>query len=93
MQDDVIVVDLDGEHIRALEQVADRRFVRLEEPLDPGPEWDIGNERVLAPVAYAAMYPAPIADGVTILFDRVPHGRCEVDLSSPVITSDGHRVG
>ncbi len=104
---DVVAVDdqaasigLSTEQVRALPTVADSDFVRFEEQLDLGEDWDAGIEHVVS-MPYAAGSPGldgsadaySLSDGVTVDFDRIPKGECEIRRASEVLSSDGHAVG
>lgn len=100
ISDEAASVRLDTQHVRALQPVADSEFVHLGEQVDLGDEWDVGVEHVVAmpytggPLGAGAWddsYSLP--DGVTVDFDRIPKGECEIRRDSRVVSADDHEVG
>lgn len=96
-RDGHLMVDLDLRHLRELRLVAETEYIRLDEPIDLGEDWDVGIETVLA----APMWPSTdevystdyLNEHVTVAYDRIPKGECEIRRASSIITYDGHTVG
>lgn len=89
-----ITVQVDTAHLRRLERVAESDFVKLGEPIVVGPDWDIGTEDVSAvPFNETDFEPGVYGDSVTISYDRIPKGECEIRRTSEVVTSDEKMVG
>jgi sporulation protein YlmC with PRC-barrel domain len=64
-------------------------------PVDD-PDWDVGNETVLAMPYYEPMgFDGPMAfdSSVLVSYDRVPKGDVEIQRTSSVLDSDGHHLG
>ena len=94
VEDDTAMVNLDGEGMRHLQRVSDSEFTRLGEPIDVGPEWDIGTEDVVSMPSMDAEYGMwSYDDRVTVNYDRIPRGECEIRRSSAVLSADDHEVG
>lgn len=84
--------------LEAAEPVERTDFLELHDwpHLDEG--WDVGVVRVLAWPYYVGDEPAAPAGRdedvrTTTEFDRIPGGAAEVRRESPVLTSDGERIG
>lgn len=94
--DDEVRVRLDEQHLRALQGVAATDFVHIYQPIDLGPEWDVGVENIKAwsysPFPYDYGGPG-LTDYAGVDFDRVPKGECEIRRLSDVTSSDDHIVG
>jgi uncharacterized protein YrrD len=95
-----VALALGSAQFRALPSVADSDFVRVGEEIDLGDGWDVGIEHVVAmPYTGASFAGGGWADmsaaggGVTVDFDRIPKGECEIRRNSHVVTSDGHTAG
>lgn len=89
-----LTVQLDAEHLRRLERVADSDFMQLGETIEVGDDWDIGTQDVV----YAPFQDFELDIGwsdprVGIFFDRIPKGDCEIRRSSQVIVTDDKIVG
>ena len=101
LTDDGVSIRLDAEHVRHLPGVADSDFVRLNEPIDLGDDWDIGIQHIVAmPYGTARgvfgdteVYSDELSDRVSVNFDRIPKGECEIRRASHVVSADGHTVG
>ena len=91
-----LTVQLDEHHLRALQQVAESDFVPISQPIELGPDWDVGVEHVVVP-PYSFygydVWPHAIDQHMTVSYDRIPKGDCEIRRESAVASSDGHLVG
>jgi sporulation protein YlmC with PRC-barrel domain len=91
---DDVKVAIDSDHLRSLQRVADSEFVRLDQTIDLGPDWDLGTEDVTSVPNTGVIYEmVNFEDGVTVSYDRIPRGECEIRSSSMVSTADGHDGG
>jgi sporulation protein YlmC with PRC-barrel domain len=94
VEGDTVLVEVDRDRLRRFEQVAEVDYVRLGLPIELGPEWDVGTQRVLAPIGYGEAYGMwSLSDYTSLAFDRIPRADCEIRALSSVRTSDGHQVG
>jgi sporulation protein YlmC with PRC-barrel domain len=99
--DDGIRVRLDHAGLRALQAVAESDFVRISEPIELADGWDVGIEQIAAlpyttagsVFAEAPLHADVVTDRVSILYDRIPKGDCEIRRASHVVSSDDHTVG
>jgi sporulation protein YlmC with PRC-barrel domain len=97
-KDDGLYLSIDDDQLRSLQRVSDVDYVRRPwDPIEPAPGWDIGVEQVLTMPAYGLYnYPPLPLDyswPVTVEYDRIPRGECEITDTSAVATSDEHLVG
>ena len=99
--DDGVTIRLDAQGVRRLPDVADSDFIRLGEPIDLGDDWDIGIQHIVA-MPYGTtrgvfgdteVYSDELTDRVSVNFDRIPKGECEIRRSSHVVSADDHTVG
>ena len=93
-----IELDCTLEQVRDLEQAEEVAYLRLGEfPVDD-PDWDVQVTGMLA-LPYYQSLDMPTAgvyaydEGVDVLYQRVPKGEVEIRRNSPVLSSDGHRLG
>jgi sporulation protein YlmC with PRC-barrel domain len=99
VDDGGVSVRLDSRQMRSLPKVSRSDFVRFDEEIDLGDDWDVGVECIVAmPYTGDAMGANSWAArsgrvGVTIDYDRIPKGECEIRRESRVESSDGHTVG
>lgn len=94
--EEAITVNLDEQHLRSLQRVAESDFVPVSQAIDLGSEWDVGVEHIMAwsysPYQYDLGAPS-LSDYTTIDYDRIPKGECEIRRQSDVTSSDGHVLG
>ncbi len=94
VEGDTIIVAMDTEHLRQLDRVSHSEYVRLGEPIEVGEGWDLGTEDVIAlPYWGSADSVTYLDDHVTVRYDRIPKGECEIRRSSEVVSLDEHVVG
>jgi len=99
-------LDLTIAEIDQLEPLQKSAYLRVGELPIEDPDWEVGIENILALPYYGGLNPGgvgleapsgvgPVAfdDHVTALYDRLPKDRIEVRRTSPVISSDNHRLG
>jgi sporulation protein YlmC with PRC-barrel domain len=91
--DEGVALTCTADEFRALESVRDFAFLRYDEFPAPDDGSDIGVQDVVAMPAYEAVGVAEFDSNVGVAFDRIPHGDAEIRRSSPVNSSDGHRLG
>ena len=91
---DVVELSIDLAHLRSLQRVSECDYVKLSEPIDIGPEWDVGVEQILAiPSSGAGFGIGKHDDHAKVIYDRVPKGMCELRRTSAVCCSDDTVVG
>jgi sporulation protein YlmC with PRC-barrel domain len=96
VRDDTVRITVDRDHVDNFERVADIDYVEIDQPVDLGPEWDVGTQRILAPVGYGDNGgPGPWydSDHVGIAFDRIPKWECEIRSTSAVRSAEGRHLG
>lgn len=90
----VISIGLDANHVRQLQPVAYRNFIKLGEKIDLGDGWDIGTQSVLAAPYYETNFNMSWNDeSVDVAYDRIPKGDCEIGRMSTVVTVDDKTIG
>jgi hypothetical protein len=96
-----VALRLGEQQLRALQTVAETDFLPMTEAIDLGDDWDVGIEHIVA-LPYSTpggvfgelpQSPDDISDSVSVNFDRVPKGECEIRRESVVISADEHTVG
>ena len=93
---DVVTVDLDSDHLRQLQRVANRDFIKLGERPDVGDDWDIGTEDLVSMPFWDfenGIVMTPYDNLIDVSYDRIPKGDCEIRRQSDVLTSDDRIVG
>jgi len=91
--DEGVALTCTVEEFGALESIRDFAFVRFDEFPEPDAETDVGVEDVIAMPAYEAVGVGEFDSNLGVTFDRIPRGEAEIRRSSPVNSSDGHRLG
>ena len=84
------------DEVNRFEAVQEFAYLRLDEFPVEDPNWDVGNQDVLAMPYYEAdpLGTSPIYDAnVGLTYDRVPKGEVEIRRSSAVTSADGHDLG
>jgi sporulation protein YlmC with PRC-barrel domain len=85
-----------AEDVRQLDHVHEFAYLRMGQPPESDPDWDVGIEDVLALPYYESPeimgYEGGLGDS-GVRFDRVPKGEVEVRRSSAVIAADDHLLG
>jgi sporulation protein YlmC with PRC-barrel domain len=94
---DRVQLDCTLAEVEQLEPMHETAYLRLGEVRVSDPGWDVGIEDVLALPVYqeldgmgSRIDPDP---HVLVNYDRIPKHEVEIRRASPVISSDGHRVG
>jgi sporulation protein YlmC with PRC-barrel domain len=93
-----IVLECSLEEAAGLERAEEMAYLRVGEFPVEDPRWDVTVTEMLALPYYQGL-DMPSAgmlgyeQGVDVRYDRVPKGEVEVRRSSPVTSSDGHRLG
>lgn len=102
VDEDVVTVQLDLEHLRALEAVAESDYLPISQPIELGDRWDVGIEHIRAMPhnnydwAMIPYGPATMTNSegyVSVGYDRVPRGECEIRHESRVVGADGRLLG
>jgi len=97
-----LVLDYTLAEVSRLEPLQKSAYLRLGEAPVEDPDWEVGIENILALPYYGSFTPGGVGAGaspvgfddhVSELYDRVPKDKIEVRRASPVISSDGHRLG
>lgn len=87
-------VKLDGDRIRQLQDVVHSEFLLVTDPLPTGDAWDIGHQKVVAMPYYEGdLRLESSGEYVSLDYDRIPKGECEIRRESQVRTVDNKVVG
>ncbi len=93
VKDEIVQIALEGSYIRQLQRVAFDDFVRAENEVVVGGQWDVGSEDLIArpywDVETLSDAEAQALAGSKRVYDR----DCEIRRRSEVTTSDFHHVG
>lgn len=90
---DQLWLHLDADGFRGLPAMDELSLVRIAEPLDHGPDWDVGISDVLTLPWYDADLGVGQPERQTVRWHRVPAGEVEIRRRSRVRTVDVHDVG
>lgn len=102
MGEKAITVQLDEQHLRSLRGVAESDYLPITEQIDLGDGWDVGVEHIVASPYASHEFDTGAAGGmlfageleyVSISYDRIPRGECEIRHESTVLSSDHEVVG
>jgi hypothetical protein len=92
-----IVLSCSAEELEGLEQIREFSYLHVGEPPSGDAEHDVGVEDLLSIPYYEAAelggYAGAIDASVGLSYHRIPKGAVELRRSSPVWSSDGHRLG
>jgi hypothetical protein len=97
-----LLLDMTVAQLEALEPIQRSAYLRLGEAPVEDPEWQVGIEEILALPYYGSLAPGGLGAGIappgldehiTEVYDRVPKDKIEIRRSSPVVSSDEHRLG
>lgn len=92
--DDTVNVSIDARHLLELSSVAATEFEHVFDPIDLGPEWEVGTETfVMTPNLGPEFGIGPFERQMIRNYDRIPRGECEIRRCSLVEASDGRVVG
>ena len=85
-----------ADEVRRLDHVQEFAYLRMGQPPETDPDWDVGIEDVLALPYYESPeimgFDAGMGDS-GVRYDRIPKGEVEIRRSSLVIASDEHALG
>ena len=93
---DTVKVDLDTAHVRHLQDVAYDDYIRIGATIQPGDDWDVGTEDVLALPYWDAESDFGLREAsemVDVRYDRIPKGECEIRRRSVVTIEGDETVG
>jgi sporulation protein YlmC with PRC-barrel domain len=81
--------------------IQESAYVRIDEPIEGGPDWDVGIQDAYAIPEEGNLGPEILGAGVAleygqhagVNYHRIPKGHVEIRRSSGVTSIDGHHVG
>ncbi len=86
---------------RGSEPIQESAYMRIGEPIEAGPDWDVGIQEAYPLAEAGGLGPEILGSGVALEYDehvginyhRIPKGEVEIRRSSSVTSADDHHVG
>ena len=96
-----LVLDCTLAAIDGFESIQEAAFIRLDEVIETGPDWDVGIEEAFPVPDGRSLGPEILGAGVAMDYDqhvgvnyhRIPKGDAEIRRASAVTSTDGHDLG